>query len=475
MAYLPPDLGRGPPRRRSASRSPAGTCALDGAVDDRPGVGELVYSGPNVMLGYAEDARRPGPRPRRRRAAHRRPRPRTRRRPLRGGRAAQPLRQGLRPADRPRRASSTTCAPSVDRHCAGGDDEPVVARGRRPRRGAPPPRAGRGRCGVPPHAVRVTAVPQVPRLASASPTTPRSGELGRTGRAGGRAGGTASRGRTARPDLRADCRPRARPTRRHATPTRSSASAATRCPTSSSSIRLRPLPRAACPPAGTSRRSASSALRRRESARHRRRRAGAAGARVDTSVALRALAIVLIVGSHVGPVRPRAAAPTCCSRVAGLQLRALPALRAGRRPHPAARPAAALAQLVVPACVWVGAAHCCSAATASRTCCCSTRGRTGAGTTSGTVVPRVARAALALAALLALTLGRTALERRTPFRFALGVLAVAAVRPLRRGRPRPARPALHHAGASCFFALGWAGARARRARQRRLVSALALC
>ena len=54
MAYLPPDLARAP-AGRSACRSRAGRSGSS-RVADRPGpdVGELVYAGPNVMLGYAE-------------------------------------------------------------------------------------------------------------------------------------------------------------------------------------------------------------------------------------------------------------------------------------------------------------------------------------------------------------------------------------------------------------------------------------
>jgi peptidoglycan/LPS O-acetylase OafA/YrhL len=55
MAYLPPD--------RAAERPtsigipiPGGDFHLEPAQVDEPGVGELVYTGPNVMMGYAHDA-----------------------------------------------------------------------------------------------------------------------------------------------------------------------------------------------------------------------------------------------------------------------------------------------------------------------------------------------------------------------------------------------------------------------------------
>ena len=66
MAYLP----AGPGRRRgptpSASRSPVAlpARARSTARALKAGVGELVYTGPNVMMGYAARPRRPGARPR---------------------------------------------------------------------------------------------------------------------------------------------------------------------------------------------------------------------------------------------------------------------------------------------------------------------------------------------------------------------------------------------------------------------------
>ena len=85
-ARLPEKLGSvGPALPADRSR-----CATeDGTETARSGVdGEVVYRGPNVMMGYAETAARPGPRRRdRRRAADRRPRPARRRRLLCSSRA----------------------------------------------------------------------------------------------------------------------------------------------------------------------------------------------------------------------------------------------------------------------------------------------------------------------------------------------------------------------------------------------------
>ena len=63
MAYLPPDLRRAPPRgdRRPDPGRRFRLAPVAGGRRSR-GVGELVYAGPNVMLGYAEHAGRPRPR-----------------------------------------------------------------------------------------------------------------------------------------------------------------------------------------------------------------------------------------------------------------------------------------------------------------------------------------------------------------------------------------------------------------------------
>jgi acyl-coenzyme A synthetase/AMP-(fatty) acid ligase len=53
MAWLPPSLAESHPECIGVP-IPGGRLTLDEAADDRPGVGELVYSGPNVMLGYAQ-------------------------------------------------------------------------------------------------------------------------------------------------------------------------------------------------------------------------------------------------------------------------------------------------------------------------------------------------------------------------------------------------------------------------------------
>ena len=115
VRHVRPDRGDGPdgvpaagPRRRasarrSASPIPGGSFRLRAAAGlaRRPDIGELVYAGPNVMLGYAESPADLGPGPDRRRAAHRRHRPAHPRRAVRDRRPAQPVREDPRPAHRP--------------------------------------------------------------------------------------------------------------------------------------------------------------------------------------------------------------------------------------------------------------------------------------------------------------------------------------------------------------------------------------
>ena len=55
MAYLPPGLAASRPDAIGVP-IPGGALRIDAVTGVEPGVGELVYSGPNVMLGYAESA-----------------------------------------------------------------------------------------------------------------------------------------------------------------------------------------------------------------------------------------------------------------------------------------------------------------------------------------------------------------------------------------------------------------------------------
>jgi hypothetical protein len=55
MAWLPPELADAHPASIGVP-VPGGCFRIDPVPEGAPGVGELVYSGPNVMLGYAESA-----------------------------------------------------------------------------------------------------------------------------------------------------------------------------------------------------------------------------------------------------------------------------------------------------------------------------------------------------------------------------------------------------------------------------------
>ena len=134
--------------RNSRSRSPSsigrpipgGSFTIE-PVDgwSEPDVGELVYHGPNVMMGYAHAPADLCARQDRRHPAHRRHRAPDTRRALRGDRPQQPLREAVRPAHRSaagggrpaRRRRDAPSAPTTTTGCvvaAVGHDEHAVQR-----------------------------------------------------------------------------------------------------------------------------------------------------------------------------------------------------------------------------------------------------------------------------------------------------------------------------------------------------------
>ena len=171
MAYLPPELAQSRPFAIGRP-IPGGAFRLEPSGPDLgpaagPDTGELVYTGPNVMLGYAEnpDDLRLG-----RTVYELRTGDLARRAPdgmyeLIGRRSRFAKVAGLR-VD-PHRVEATLAEDSVTAFCVGRDDELVVAVGggdaRRVRR------LVAQRCGLPGRAVRVHVLPELPRLANGKP------------------------------------------------------------------------------------------------------------------------------------------------------------------------------------------------------------------------------------------------------------------------------------------------------------------
>ena len=386
MAWLPPDLAENHPDSIGVA-IPGGHLHLDESVDDRPGVGELVYTGPNVMLGYAEVP-----------ADLALPRVTTE---LRTGDLAREhdglfavvgrrnrwgkvfglridldaVEQGLR-ADVDRHARVVATGRAVHAFVTSGRGSPPHARSSPT--GAAYPRT---RCGSP-------SCRRCRSRAAASPTTPASASSPR--RSSGRRARQARPTATPAPSAPTSSACSAAPMR--PTPTRSSRSGETRCPTSSSRPGSPTTSRAGCP-GWHVRGSGSSSASRRPPTSGRTPTGRPAPRRAPPPAAPRDVprhdgrAAGARDRAHRrqprGPRRPRGRRPPA-PRARRLQLRALPALRARRRPHPAAtrprRPGPARRT----GGAGVGASRSCSAATTSRPSCSSARWSTArSGTTSG--------------------------------------------------------------------------------------------
>jgi acyl-coenzyme A synthetase/AMP-(fatty) acid ligase len=169
MAYLPPAQTLEHPTSIGVP-VPGGAIRLDPVAEvDDPGVGELVYTGPNVMLGYAENAA-----------------------DLALGRTVHELRTGDLARRTPGglyeivgrrsrfvkmfglridldRVEASLAADGVTACCAGSDDELVVAVERGGRDADAVRRLVAVRCGLPARSVRVVVVPELPRLPSGKP------------------------------------------------------------------------------------------------------------------------------------------------------------------------------------------------------------------------------------------------------------------------------------------------------------------
>ena len=452
MAWLPPDLAEDHPDSIGVA-IPGGHLHLDESVDDRPGVGELVYTGPNVMLGYAEEP-----------ADLALPRVTTE---LRTGDLARE-RDGLFAVVGRRNrwgkvfglridldAVEQGLRADVDRHAR------VVATGRAVHAFVT---SGRGssaartlvadRCGVPPHAVRVTVVPQVPLTSSGKPDYAALGTLAtQVEREEGTTTSPDRHARTVRADVvRVLGRPDATDADSFVSLGGDSLSyveLATRLadhfpdglPAGWHVRGIGELERLAAaadvPPdadgtAGTS--TGTDRPRRRTTY-------------LDTTVALRALAIVLIVASHVDLVGLEGGAHLLLA-LAGFNFARFQLSAPGGARTRLRHGLAGLTQLVVPAVLWVGGVALVLGSYDLTTVLFVREVVNGSEWDDQWQLWFLESLVWLTAAALAVTtlpvLHR--LERRTPFRFALGVLAVATVARIAEVGPagRPDR-ALHHA------------------------------
>ncbi|WDZ88095.1 AMP-binding protein [Micromonospora cathayae] len=196
MAYLPPELTTVCPEAIGVP-VPGGSFRLVPLPDrPEPDIGELVYAGPNVMLGYADG---PADLALGRTVAELRTGDVARRRPdglyeLVGRRSGFAKILGLR-VD-PQRVEALLERHGVRSCCLGADDELVVAAA-----GCVDPDGVRrlvaGECGLPPRAVRVCPVPELPRLPSGKIDRPAVRELARTATPAGRDDGSSARTVTA--------------------------------------------------------------------------------------------------------------------------------------------------------------------------------------------------------------------------------------------------------------------------------------
>ncbi|MCY4725349.1 AMP-binding protein [Nocardioides sp. STR2] len=485
MAWLPPDLAEDHPDSIGVA-IPGGHLRLDESVDDRPGVGELVYTGPNVMLGYAEEP-----------ADLALPRVTTE---LRTGDLARE-RDGLFAVVGRRNrwgkvfglridldAVEAGLRADVDRHAR------VVATGRAVhafvtsgRRSAAARALVADRCGVPAHAVRVSVVPQVPLTGSGKPDYAALGELAtQVEQEPGTTAAPERRARTVRADV---VRVLARPDATDADSfvslggdSLSYVELATRLadhfprglPTGWHVRSIGDLQRlaadAAAPPDPDAPAIAGGTTAPRTD-RPRRRTTY-----LDTSVALRALAIVFIVASHVDLVALEGGAHLLLA-LAGFNFARFQLSAPGGARTRLRHGLAGLAQLVVPAVLWVGGVALVLGSYDLTTVLFVREVVNGSEWDDQWQLWFLESLVWLTAAALALTtlpvLHR--LERRTPFRFALGVLAVATVARVAEVGLR-AGPTERYTTlvVAFFFALGWAGARAATTRQRLVVSGLAL-
>ncbi|MBD3945708.1 AMP-binding protein [Nocardioides ganghwensis] len=464
MAWLPPHLAEDHPGAIGVA-IPGGHLHLDEAADDRPGVGELVYSGPNVMLGYATTPAdlalgrvttelRTGDLAQQRDGLFEVVGRRSRRGKVFGLRIdLDAVEQRLRAEVDPRArvvATDHAVHAFVTSGRGSGAARTLVA----------------DHCGVPPHAVRVTVVPQVPHTSSGKPDYAALAELAAPAEEQAGQPGTGS--------VRADfVRVLGRP---DAADTDSFVDLGG---DSLSYVELSTRLAAHFPgglPAGWHTRAIGDLERLAQDGAADGDRGPERRSRLDTTVGLRALAILFVVASHVDLVALEGGAHLLLA-LAGFNFARFQLSAAGDARTRLRHGLSGIAQLLVPSVLWVGGVALLL------------------GTYDLTTVLFVREVVngsewddqwqlwfleslvwLTVAALAVTTLPVLhRLERRTPFRFALGVLAVATLARLAEvGWRAGATERYTILVVAFFFALGWAGARATTTRERWLVTTLAV-
>lgn len=459
MAYLPPDLAFDHPTAIGVP-VPGGDFRLAPVADHPdPEVGELVYAGPNVMLGYAHspadlalgrtvDELHTGDLARRTAAGVWE---------IVGRRSQFAKILGLR-VD-PQQVEALLSAHDVTASCIGGDDELIVAAV-----GAEDPRRVRllvaGEVGLPPRAVRVLPLAELPRLASGKPdlATLRGLAAESSAPPAAPAGDLCT--------LYAEVLDRT-----DVTPDRSFVDlGGDSLSYVEMSVRLErelgdlPADWHTLPIADLRRSSAAPG----PAPRPRRRRS------LETSVALRAAAIVLIVGSHI-PMFTITGGAHLLLAVAGFNFARFQLTTAGRGER-LRQIGVSLLRIVLPTMAWIGAVMLFDDQYRLSTLLLANSILRPDDAPHGWhfwFIETVVYLLVALSALLGLRrVDRW--ERRYPFAFPLGLTAVALlgrydVFGLEAGHDLPAALV-----AGWLFTLGWAAARADGVRQRLLVTLAAV-
>ncbi|CUR60805.1 AMP-binding enzyme [metagenome] len=461
MAWLPPDLAEEHPAAIGRA-VPGGHLRLDEDADERPGVGELVYTGPNVMLGYAE-----GP------ADLALPR---RTSELRTGDLARCVDGLFEVVGRRNRygkvfglridldAVEHTLRATVDRHArVVATDRAVHVFLTHGRSGAAARGLATSRCGVPAHAVRVTILDQLPVTATGKPDYLALGELAELADA-------APTEESALTSVRADfVRVLGRAD--------AGDSFVDLGGDSLSYVELATRLAHHFPaglPTGWHTRTVGD-LERLRDASAAETPTQQRGVRLDTTVALRALAILFVVASHVDLVALEGGAHLLLA-LAGFNFARFQLSAAGDARTRLRHGLSGLAQLVVPSVLWVGGVALLLGSYDLTTALFVRELVNGSEWDDQWQLWFLESLVWITAASLAVTCvpALHRLERRTPFRFALVVLALAALARFAEVGLR-AGPTQRYTTlvVAFFFVLGWTGARATTTRQRLLVTALA--